>query len=179
MKQIANRISDGGKVLTSEARQVANAYLSALEKIAVLEKQIETLGGGASVTLYSWKEEGRHPKHFDALHSRVWDFVRADKTHSASGREISQLNDLLRFGIVEGGHMGLNYTSISAPEHHAKRFLEINRIVTELIQNGYNEGFNDGKSLLRGLANGSVSMSDFSVFESNVKDAQARLPREN
>ena len=170
-------ISTGGKVLTSEARQVASAYLGVLEKIAELEKQIETLGGSPSVTLYSWKDEGRHPKHFDALLSRVWDFVRADKTHSASGVEISRLNDLLKFGIIDDGHLGLYYTSISAPEHHAKRFLEINRIVTELIQNAYNEGFNDGKSVLRGLANGSVSMADFSVFESNVKDAQARLPR--
>ena len=155
INEIAKRISEGGKVKIGESRRLAKAYVNQSETVARLEKKIRDLQGGDVV-------EFRRHQDFQENQYRVHSWSAADK-HIESRIENSKLNDLLTFNIqVDSYH-------VSGPEQHVSRFLQINGLINLLLQMAYNEGFSDGKSILRGLATGTHSISEFTAQEERTK----------
>jgi hypothetical protein len=149
---IAKSFISGGKVSISDARYLASDFLNKINRIAELEQKIFELQGGQTITLEAQKDYDRKSAH-------VRNLVRVNNRVTPTPPMMSELRDLLGFNVkISGWDFG---TFLTGPQEHLLRFLKINDLVSQLIQWAYNEGFKDGRNLLFGLAEGTLSVKDF------------------
>jgi hypothetical protein len=150
MKATALKFKNGGKVSVTEARNLAHDYLYRLEQIEELERKLRSITGGENVKVNLYGKAGR-----------IESFRSRDGTYPPSHNLLQETREILRDGL------SINYAPyttsdvITGSDIQVSRFLKINANLTKVIQSAYDEGFEDGSALLRGLANGTMSITDY------------------
>lgn len=156
MNNIDGTISIAKELLTSgvgkrcDIRRLSNNYLFLYEKVKEFEKIIYKLKGGESIKrIISYRE------------SRIYE--NSDNYNHASGSVCSEykaVNKLLGFGLVTIGQHGWEHYEIKGPERHVNSFLFLTKTMSKLIQDAYNDGFEDGKKTMVLLASGKITLNE-------------------
>jgi len=142
--EVAEKFWNGGNVTTQEARVLAGDYLNLRNIVQRQEREIEALKGGEVVTDYHEVKERKW---------RVW------TPNGVTASTESALNDELGPPLVK--RIPDIRVLRQGSRAHLDRFYRINELITKLAQECYDAGLKKGKSLLLGLAEGSLSVKDF------------------
>lgn len=151
MESIAKRVIEGEKTSRKELKNLAYAYLKLLQEFNRLIENYTNLLGGQIVTLHAYKD-------YNIRDSRVRTFKKTDGTFStAVNKQANRLNKILS-EHVEFATFG-DGISLRGAENQLKKYLEICNLINEIQQIAYEIGLRDGKSLLVGLNDGTVSLA--------------------
>lgn len=148
----AKKIANGGKVLVSEARDIAAAYLYILEENARLSHLI-TSRLGETVEVSSW---GNEPDNI---------MVREQHPHITTPtvpylqRPEKDINQLLRYALDVSWETSPKRATGTL--RNIRYFYAIAKTINELIALAYKAGHREGSQLLVNLANGDVSLAEY------------------
>lgn len=149
-EKIAKLFATGGSVSVAEARILAESYLRQQELVTKLSNKALSLQGGEEIV-----------QKVEVGDMRAHSFRRKSGTHDYHISELSEMNDLIGH-VVDISRVGDEYR-IKGAKDHVKRYLRIAHLIAFLLQRAYNEGFQDGRNLLAGLADGSIAAGEYNV----------------
>ena len=133
--QTAENLAASGTGKRRDIRRIAQEYPFLAEKICDLEEDHERLEGGPSI-------------EYRVSPSDRFFQIRRNTDYRNHGNasffpEYEEANKKLGFGLVQvkdiyGKHV------VSGPKQYVQTFLELTNIISNLIQEAYNRGFEDG-----------------------------------
>lgn len=149
LKDIAKEALVSGVGRRRNIRMLSTGYLALHGRVDELEKKIMELQGGESIE--------RKVPYADSCIDRNTDC--SGGLLASVYPEYDAVNKLLGFGLVSAEYF-FGHSIIKGPEQHMKSFLFLTKTISKLIQDAYNEGFEDGKKTIGLLASGKITLKE-------------------
>lgn len=150
LEDIAKESKVSGVGRRRDIRMLSTGFLALHGRVKELEEILYKLKGGKPVKRVISYSELRIGRYSD---------YHKHNTGSIT-LEYEEINRLLGFGLVTIGQHGWEYYEIKGPEQHVQAFLFLTRTISRLIQDAYNDGFEDGKKIMTLLAAGKITLEE-------------------